>query len=66
MKTSNPYGPGDNVKYTPATVTDAVAKGAGKAKATYKSGIPTTSQNSSNAGSGVKRRAYTPGGPTGS
>lgn len=66
MKTSNPYGPGMDVKNTPATVTDAVAKGSGKAKARYPSGIPSKSQSSANAGSGVKRRAYTPGGPTGS
>jgi len=65
MKTSNPYGPGMDVKNTPATVTDAVAKGSGKAKARYPSGTPSNSQKMGNTGP-VKHRAYTPGGPTGS
>lgn len=66
MKTSNPYGPGMPVKYTPETVTAEMAKDGGKFKARYPSGIPSKSQSSANAGSGVKRRAYTPGGPAGS
>lgn len=66
MKTSNPYGPGMPVKYTPETVTAEMAKDGGKAKARYPSGTPSNRQSSGSAGSGVKRRAYTPGGPTGS
>jgi len=65
MKTSNPYGPGMPIKTTPETVTSQTAKAGGKAKARYPSGTPSYKQASSVAGSGGKR-AYTPGGPTGS
>lgn len=65
MNTSNPYGPGMPVKMTPETVTAQTGKASGKAKATYKSGTFSKTQSSSSAGKGGKR-AYTPGGPTGS
>jgi hypothetical protein len=65
MKTSNPYGPGMPVKYTPETVTAEMAKDGGKFKARYPSGIPSNSQKMTSSGP-VKHRAFTPGGPTGS
>lgn len=65
MKTSNPYGASDTFKTPPETVNGGL--GTGKAKARYPSG---TASNKPGGGGGtaggMKKRAYTPGGPTGS
>jgi hypothetical protein len=66
LTVKSPYGPGGTVKIPPETITSELSKDGSKAKATYKSGIPSIKPGGGGAGGPIKTRAYTPGGPSGS
>jgi hypothetical protein len=66
MKTSNPYGPGDNFKVPPETITSERSKNGGKGKQSYPSGIKGCDVSTGQKSGKMKHRAYTPGGPSGS
>lgn len=66
MKTSSPYGPGMDVKVPPETVNTELSKAGSKAKARYPSGTPSKQPGGGGSTGGSFKRAYTPGGPTGS
>jgi len=72
LTSNNPYlkGP-DTFKTDPDIISDELSKSGSKAKARYPSGMasvePGGGPASGSAGAGnMKRRAYTPGGPSGS
>lgn len=60
MQTKNPYGMSIPIKTAPETVTSAMSKASGKAKARYPDPPLGPSQANSESGK-MKRPAYTPG-----
>jgi hypothetical protein len=65
MKTSNPYGANDTFKVPPDTIQAERSKNGGKGKARYPD-KPLMPDVSTGQKSGMKIKALTPGGPTGS
>ena len=66
MKTSNPYGANYDVLVPPSTIEKEMSQAKGKAVARYPH-TPIPNQPGGNAKtSGPFKRAYTPGGPSGS
>jgi hypothetical protein len=65
MKTSNPYGANYSVKVPPETINSEQSQASKKAKARYPNKPLGPSVAISDSGQ-MKRRAYTPGGPSGS
>lgn len=65
MKTSNPYGANYTVKVPPDTISSERSKNGGKGKARYPD-KPLGPNVSAGQASGMKIKAHTPGGPSGS
>lgn len=66
MKTSSPYGPGMDAKTTPNIISSDRAKNGSKAKARYPHKPLGNQPGGGGSTSGSFKRAYTPGGPSGS
>lgn len=66
-KSSNPYGANYDVTLPPETISGQMSKAGSKAKARYPSGHLGIEPGGGGGTQGqMKRRAYTPGGPSGS